>query len=90
MKQNKTLFFIGGALLLAGAAYLLLRNKGKQDQAALDRLGILPADDQAAATLPAAAGATGGAAAGAAAGIGKKTTGGAAKGGASGFGKLTR
>ena len=52
MKQNKTLFLVGGALLLAGAAYLLLRNKGKQDQAALDRLGIPPADDQAPATLP--------------------------------------
>jgi hypothetical protein len=90
MKQNKTLFLVGGALLLAGAAYLLLRNKGKQDQATLDRLAIPASDEQAAATLPAAAGTTGGAAAGAAAGIGKKTTGGSAAGGARGFGKLTR
>jgi len=52
MKQNKTLFLVGGALLLVGAVYLLLRNKGKQDQDALDRLGIPPADDQAPATLP--------------------------------------
>lgn len=89
MKQNKTLFLVGGALLLAGAAYLLLRNKGKQDQATLDRLAIPASDDQAAATLPAAAGTTAGAAAGAGAGIGKKTTGGKAAGSGKLFGKLT-
>jgi LPXTG-motif cell wall-anchored protein len=89
MKQNKTLFIVGGALLVAGAAYLFFRNKGKQDQAALDRLGIPPADETAAAILPAATGATAGAAAGAGAGIGKKTTGGKAAGAGKLFGKLT-